>query len=461
MSLKAYIGGEGNILFELPDQAQMLELPHPILTNTDLAKLRETHLQQVRMPPTIPMLYPVDEGGARPESRHRRALSSGLTRRFERGQAWSCSATAARTRSMAPVPSLLATAAVHHHLMRNGTRMKIGIIVEAGDVREVTITRCCSDMAPVRSTRTWRSRSVAQMVREGTLPRADKNPEQAQRQVHQVGLNKGLLKVMSKMGISTLQSYQGAQIFEAIGLSPEVIDTYFTGTVFAHFRHRHRRASPKSAGIATSAATRRRREASAMLDIGGQYAYRATGRTALAGTPGRSPRCSSAVRMEDVKSYEEYSHADQRPDLDMAHHPARDVGSGARQRPTRPHRGGRTGHRDCEALRDRRDELRLASVGEAHENARHRHESHRRQEQYRRRRRSATSAISRTRTGTRDAARSSRSLPAVSASPPTTWSTPTSCRSRSRKAPSRAKAASCPVTRWTQSSPRLGTPRPA
>ena len=134
MSLKAYIGGEGNILFELPDQAQMLELPHPILTNMDLAKLRETHLQQVRQPPTIPMLYPVEEGGEGLKSALdeicRQASQAVLD-----GHSLVILSDRGSNEGMAPVPSLLATGAVHHHLMRNGTRVKIGIIVEAGDAR--------------------------------------------------------------------------------------------------------------------------------------------------------------------------------------------------------------------------------------------------------------------------------------------------------------------------------------
>src|SRR6478736_6785138 len=110
MSLKAYIGGEGNILFELPDQAQMLELPHPILSNQDLAKLRETPLGTIRTPPTLPM-----------RDCHALLILS------DRGS----------NEQLAPVPSLLATGAVHNHLMRNGTRMKVGIIVETGEAREV------------------------------------------------------------------------------------------------------------------------------------------------------------------------------------------------------------------------------------------------------------------------------------------------------------------------------------
>jgi len=302
MSLKAYIGGEGNFLFELPDQAQMLELPHPILTNLELAKLRETHLQQVRMPPTIPMLYPVDEGGeglkaAIDELCRQASLAVlngyGLVVLSDRGS----------NEKMAPVPSLLATGAVHHHLMRNGTRMKVGIIVEAGDAREVHHFALLLGYGAGAINPYLALETVSQMVRDGTFPTL-KDPELAQTKYIK-SINKGLLKVMSKMGISTLQSYQGAQIFEAIGLSPEVIDTYFTGTssrisgididvLAEECRQRHERSYPKVT------------EASPMLDIGGQYAYRAQGERHL-WNPGTVAALQRAVRMDDVKSYKEYA----------------------------------------------------------------------------------------------------------------------------------------------------------
>src|SRR5260221_5334176 len=154
MSLKAYIGGEGNILFELPDQAQMLELPHPILSNQDLAKLRETPLSTVRTPPTLPMLYPVAEGGeglkaALDELCRQASLAvldgPGLLILSDRGS----------TQHIGPGPSLLATGAVHNHLMRNGTRMKVGIIVETGETREVHHFCLLFGTARARSIRTW------------------------------------------------------------------------------------------------------------------------------------------------------------------------------------------------------------------------------------------------------------------------------------------------------------------
>ncbi|HEX9622683.1 MAG TPA: glutamate synthase central domain-containing protein, partial [Polyangiaceae bacterium] len=129
MSLKSYIGGEGNVLFELPDQAQMLEVDQPILTDADLDKLRHAHLQQQRMPPTLPMLYRTTDGGiglkAALDELCRQASLAVL-----HGHSLLILSDRGANAELSPVPSLLATGAVHHHLMRNGTRMKVGIIVE-------------------------------------------------------------------------------------------------------------------------------------------------------------------------------------------------------------------------------------------------------------------------------------------------------------------------------------------
>jgi glutamate synthase (NADPH/NADH) large chain len=301
MSLKSYIGGEGNVLFELPDQAQMLELPHPILTNQDLAKLRETPIQQVRTPPTLPMLYPIAEGAdglkaALDELCRQASLAvldgHGLLILSDRGS----------TQELAPVPSLLATGAVHHHLMRNGMRMKVGIIVETGEAREVhhfclLLGYGAGAVNPYLALET-----IHQLARSGTPGLSD--PE-ASRQKYIKAIQKGLLKVMSKMGISTLQSYQGAQIFEAIGLSPEIIDRYFTNTssrisgidlevIAEEVRRRHEAAYPKATPPVP------------YLELGGQYHYRAQGERHL-WDPNTVSKLQHAVRMEDVKSYTDYS----------------------------------------------------------------------------------------------------------------------------------------------------------
>jgi glutamate synthase domain-containing protein 2/glutamate synthase domain-containing protein 1/glutamate synthase domain-containing protein 3 len=302
MSLKAYIGGEGNLLNELPDQAQMLELEGPVLTNAELAKLRETPLQQVRMPPTLPMLYPVSEGA----EGMKEALDE-LCRRASQavldGHSLVILSDRGATRELAPVPSLLATGAVHHHLMRNATRMRVGLIVETGEAREVHHVCLLAAYGAGAVNPYVAFETIDAMAAEGGYG-ALKDGDTAKKKYIKA-INKGLLKVMSKMGISTLQSYQGAQIFEAIGLSPEVIDRYFTGTasrisgidldaIAEETRRRHERAFP---GVTS---------AKPLLDLGGQYHFRAQGERHL-WNPTTVARLQHAVRQEDIKSYKEYS----------------------------------------------------------------------------------------------------------------------------------------------------------
>ncbi|HET9958766.1 MAG TPA: glutamate synthase large subunit [Polyangiaceae bacterium] len=302
MSLKAYIGGEGSVLAELPDHAQMLELEHPILTNADIAKLRETHLQQVRVPPTLPMLYPVAEGGAGlKEALDELCRQASLA--VNDGYSLLILSDRGATDALAPVPSLLATGAVHHHLMRNGTRMRIGIIVETGEAREVHHFCLLTGYGAGAINPYLAFETIENMVREGTFP-ALKDAELAKKKYIKA-INKGLLKVMSKMGISTLQSYHGAQIFEAIGLSPEVVDRYFTGTtsrisgidldvIAEESRRRHEVAFPKA------------KQQLPLLPMGGQYHYRAQAERHL-WNPTTVAKLQHAVRMEDVKSYKEYA----------------------------------------------------------------------------------------------------------------------------------------------------------
>jgi glutamate synthase domain-containing protein 2/glutamate synthase domain-containing protein 3 len=304
MSLKQYIGGESALLLELPDHAQMLELEHPMLTNQELAKLRETHLQQVRQPPTLKMLYPVAEGGA-----GLKAALDELCRQASEavhdGQSLVILSDRGSNAELAPVPSLLGVGAVHHHLMRNGTRMRIGIIVECGDAREVHHICLLIGYGAGAVNPYLAFESIDRLVDSGAYP-AIKDTEVA-RKKYLKALDKGLLKVMSKMGISTVQSYHGAQMFEAIGLSPELIDRYFTGTgsrisgidldvLAEECRRRHEKAYPQKT------------QASPLLDLGGQYHYRAQGERHL-WNPTTVAKLQHAVRAEDAKSYKEYADA--------------------------------------------------------------------------------------------------------------------------------------------------------
>jgi glutamate synthase (NADPH/NADH) large chain len=300
MSLKTYIGQEGNLLRELPDQAQMLELPHPVLTNEELAQLRHGHIGFQRQPSTLKMLFPVAQGAA-----GLKAALDELCRQasvaVQGDHSFIILSDRGANAELTPVPALLAVGAVHHHLVRNGTRVRLGIIVETGEAREVHHFALLTGYGAGAINPYIALDSLAAAVRHKEMPGvtdvyvAQKNYIKA--------LNKGLLKVMSKMGISTLQSYRGAQIFEAIGLSSELVERYFTDTtsriegidlevIAEECRRRHAQALPRRS------ATR--------LSIGGNYHYRAQGERHL-WSPRAVGALQRAVRLEDVKSYTEYS----------------------------------------------------------------------------------------------------------------------------------------------------------
>jgi glutamate synthase (NADPH/NADH) large chain len=199
----------------------------------------------------------------------------------------------------APIPSLLATAAVHHSLIRAGKRMRVGLVVESGEAREVTDVALLLGYGAGAVNPYLALEAVAELARAGELPHAADADTATKHYVKAVG--KGLLKIMSKMGISTLSSYQGAQIFEAIGVDHGTIERYFTGTI----------SRLGGVGLSEIAAESRARHArgfidGADLDIGGVYAWRATGERHLF-TPASVAALQKAVRLEDAEAYAEYA----------------------------------------------------------------------------------------------------------------------------------------------------------
>jgi glutamate synthase (NADPH/NADH) large chain len=227
MSLAAFVGNNGNLLVEEPLSCHTVALKQPVLTNHDLEKIRsiDTGIFQAK---TLQCYFRAD---GKPGS-----LKKALDRicryavdAVEDGFEVLILQDRAIDSEHAPIPSLLATAAVHHHLIRKGLRGKVGIIVEAGDVWEVHHFACllafgATAINPYLALSTIRDlKTTGRMVTDLESERLKKNYVKA--------VCDGLLKVFSKMGISTLQSYQGAQIMEIVGLDSEVVDTCFTGAV--------------------------------------------------------------------------------------------------------------------------------------------------------------------------------------------------------------------------------------
>ncbi len=225
MSLAAFVGNVENILAEDPLSCHTVALKHPVLNNHELEKLRsiDTGIFQAK---TLQSYFRAD---GKPGS-----LKAGLDRlcryavdAVNDGFEVLILTDRAIDSEHAPIPSLLAVSAVHHHLIRKGLRGQVGIVVEAGDVWEVHHFACLIGFGATAINPYLALSTIRDMKLSGKL-QTDLDPEQLKKN-YVNAICDGLLKVFSKMGISTLQSYQGAQIFEIIGLNKNVVDIYFTG----------------------------------------------------------------------------------------------------------------------------------------------------------------------------------------------------------------------------------------
>jgi glutamate synthase (ferredoxin) len=301
MSLTSYIGTERNILDETPQHCHTLKLSHPIVTNYDLEKIRRVSWGDF-LATTLPMLFRVDGGEAELE----RALD-GLCRRaslaIKSGYTLLILSDRGMDEEYAPIPSLLALTAVHNHLVREFTRTQVALIIESGEPREVMhfsllIGYGASAINPYLAIET-----LEDMAHRGMLP--DGINFETGLKNYKKAVNKGLLKVFSKMGISTLQSYRGAQIFEAIGLSSSLIDKYFTGTP-SRIEGVDLGVLAREAKMKHDHAWRPLNEFETELEVGGSYQYRVRGEYHRF-NPGSISKLQHAVRDESYKTFQEYT----------------------------------------------------------------------------------------------------------------------------------------------------------
>src|SRR5215218_2042306 len=276
-SLYNTIGPECNLLDPGPASCRRLVLPFPVLDDDDLTKIikinREGDLPGYQTY-VARGLYEVN-GGAEALAAKLDQICTEVSRAIEDGARIILLSDRHSNAELAPIPSLLLTAAVHHHLVREKTRTQVGLVVEAGDVREVHHVALLIGYGAAAVNPYLAMESTEDLVRQGRLPGLD-----ADKAVANLikALGKGVLKVMSKMGISTVASYRGAQVFEAIGLSQALVDTFFTGTtsqlggvgldvIAAEVEQRHARAYPREG----------ERPAHRRLDVGGEYQWRREG----------------------------------------------------------------------------------------------------------------------------------------------------------------------------------------
>ncbi|MFO0716767.1 MAG: glutamate synthase large subunit [Nitrospira sp.] len=226
MSLTTSIGPKPNLMDEHPESARRIRVKQPILTNADLHKIREIADPHFKSK-TLKMLFRVAEGpeglGAAVDDLCRQASQA-----IREGYKFLILSDRGVNAEWAPIPSLLGVAAVHHHLVRECTRTEVGLTVETGEPRDVHHFACLIGFGAGTVNPYLVFESLVDLERDGYFPEGLDAATAEGKFIK--AINKGLLKIFSKMGISTVQSYCGAQIFEAIGLNHELIDRYFTGT---------------------------------------------------------------------------------------------------------------------------------------------------------------------------------------------------------------------------------------
>ena len=274
-SLGSSVGPERNLLSAGPEHARQVSLTFPVIDNDELAKI--VHIDPTpgrRTTVTIRGLYRFDEG---PDALRDRlaAICREVDEAIDEGASFIVLSDRDSNKDLAPIPSLLMLSTVHHHLIRAENRMKVGLIVEAGDVREVHHVALLVGYGAAAVNPYLAMETCEDLVRSGVITGI--TPEDA---VHNVikALGKGVLKIMSKMGVSTIASYAGAQAFEAVGLAQDFVDEYFTGTtsklggvgldvIAAENLHRHRRAYPEDVAVRVHE----------RLATGGEYQWRRDG----------------------------------------------------------------------------------------------------------------------------------------------------------------------------------------
>jgi len=305
MSLMMFTGKKRNILSETAEHCKQLKLPHPVLTSEDIERLRTVRRDDFKVA-TISALFESDGPDAG------RSLRNGLDKlvdsaqkAIEEGASLIIISDRGVCESKAPIPSLLATSAIHHGLLNRGLRGEAGLIVESGEPREVMHFCLLCGFGANAINPYMAFESLDELHHRGRLPAEIEATQIADNYI--AAIKKGILKTMSKMGISTLRSYAGAQLFEAIGLNRSVVDEYFTGTssriggigldeIAAEAIRRHKSAFEK------------RCAAELELEFGGEYHFRHNGERHL-WNPTTVSRLQHAVKYDDAQAYADYARA--------------------------------------------------------------------------------------------------------------------------------------------------------
>ena len=305
-SIGGAIGPEPNLLSDTAEHARKVVLSFPVIDNDDLAKIINIHkapsLGGTFDATTIRGLFRVDGGGEGLRDRLEEIFDE-VDLAVAQGTSFIVLSDRDSYQDYAPIPSLLLVSAVHHHLLRKHTRTQVSLIVEAGDVREVHHTALLIGYGAAAVNPYLAMETVEDLAKSGYL---DVTPDKAVKNLIKA-LGKGVLKVMSKMGISTMSSYRGAQVFEALGLSHELIGDYFTGTtsrlggigldvIAAEVAARHTEAYPSSGNF----------QAHQRLAVGGEYQWRRDGEEHLF-DPETVFRLQHSTRTRQFDVFREYT----------------------------------------------------------------------------------------------------------------------------------------------------------
>jgi len=305
MSLMTFVGKKRNLLEETAEHCRQLKLPHPILTNEDIERLRTAKRGDLKVA-TIAAVF--DTKAANITNSIKVALSElvdSAEEAIKKGAALIIISDREVSPGKAPVPSLLATAAVHQGLLNRGLRGEAGLIVESGEPREV-MHFCLLCGFGANAINPYLVLETLNYLHQAEEFPAEMEPSQIADN-YIAAVKKGILKTMSKMGISTLRSYTGAQLFEAVGLNRSFVDEYFTGTS-------SRISGIGLAEIAQEALARhntafqQRPGGSLELEFGGEYRYRNNSEGHL-WNPTTVSRLQHAVKYEDQQAYDDYARA--------------------------------------------------------------------------------------------------------------------------------------------------------
>jgi glutamate synthase (NADPH/NADH) large chain len=300
MSLTGFIGSEGNLLDETPAHCHTLKLPRPIVTNRDLEKFRRVSWGDF-LATTLPILFRVDGGEEMERALDNLCRSASLA--IKSGYTLLILSDRGVDKEYAPIPSLLALSAVHNHLVREETRNQVALIIESGEPREVMhfallLGYGASAINPYLAIETLEDlHARGHFPPDFTFDRVLKNYLKA--------VDKGLLKIFSKMGISTLQSYCGAQIFEAIGLNRTLVDRYFTGTA-SRIEGVGMDVLAREALTKHELSMQRPTDSDLELEAGGAYQYRVQGELHLV-NPLSVSKLQHAVRQSSFETFQEFA----------------------------------------------------------------------------------------------------------------------------------------------------------